>query len=149
MWRVDSQVDWDGRNSGVLASFCLSLFDNFISDFIKVIEFLVGNVQEFTPFVLVVFVHLLGGDELLRVRGIFSWPAIDELENKGASCNDTSTTRQEITTNNVLKHGGLSAGLRTDDGDLGKVDSVGGWAKRGQSVLENVSKSAYTAVGEK
>jgi hypothetical protein len=39
------------RDTGVLASLRFRIADDFISNLVKVVELLVGEVQEFTPFV--------------------------------------------------------------------------------------------------
>ena len=148
VWRVYPQVDGRRRDTCVAACLCLCLANNLVSDLVEVEELLAGNVQELSPLIGVGL--SIAGLDLLRLDTIRLRGAVDQLEDERSSGDDTGASRQavagggqystgacptavsgrtcakhlQIATDNVLEHGTLSTGLRTDDDNLGQIYGV-------------------------
>ncbi|KAH9814259.1 hypothetical protein Tdes44962_MAKER05696 [Teratosphaeria destructans] len=52
---------------------------------------------------------------------------VDELQDEGSPGHDATSSRKEISSNNVLKHRGLAGGLRTDDDYLWQIEAIIAW----------------------
>lgn len=48
---MDSKVDWDGRDSSITPGLGLSVFHDFLSNLVEIIELFTRDVEEFAPFV--------------------------------------------------------------------------------------------------
>jgi len=112
MRRKDLEVDGLAIDALVVSCDSRRLVLNLSLDIAKIIESPVRDVMEFSPLVP----SGLGRVPVTNIAVFFPIIAghIDELQDEGSPSNDAAATGKKISTNDILKNGGLARGLGPD-----------------------------------
>jgi hypothetical protein len=113
MWRVDFQVDGLPVDTLVVSCYPGSLVFDFTLYLGEVVESSPGDVKKLSPFLLSSYTRrCMWNMYLISVLLVFVFAGkIDKLENERSPSYDSAATREEVSADNVLEHGGFSRRL--------------------------------------
>jgi hypothetical protein len=114
MRRVDLEIDGLSVDTLVCASNTRGLVLDLALDITEVCELPARDMVKLSPFgasrSMRRFVRVGG-----RIGGVLVFGNVDELEDEGATSDDTAAAREEVPANDVLEDRGLAGGLRAND----------------------------------
>lgn len=108
MRRVDLEIDRLSIDTLIISRDPRRLILDLALDILKLGEPSVGQVVELCPF----WLCSDGMCSMWLVGLVIGWD-IDELEDERSTSNDTATSRQEISTNDILEYGRFTRRLRS------------------------------------